>query len=414
MFWPNQSPGANRHWRCQLRIRGSRRRSAVAQISTLGGTLQLCKGMKVSSLFVTMYLMALLVSGCGKAQQAEPVKSALHTAVDRLQRQFWETHPYLEGRTPDQWEQSVLKCADTEDYAVRFLTLAKAHPNTRPAEESLWWIIAYCPQAPSCKEAVEILWRDYSQNFPSQCRGLIQPAAPYGDSYFRAIIEKSSSRQMQGQAMLARARFRQTVMRDNATAEKLLEQVAEQYADIPVGGGRSITLGEIAKDDLINLRNPNLVQNPLGVGRKAPPFEATTTDGKTIKFPDTYKGKVVLLDFWATWCGPCVKEIPNVVDAYEKFHSEGLEVLSVSLDQENASRILAEFVKKHRMPWPQIYDGKYLDSTIARRYGIDGIPHALVVDGDTGLILADAEGARGPELATAIKIALAARRSPPK
>jgi hypothetical protein len=88
MFWPNQSPGANRHWRCQLRIRGSRRRSAVAQISTLGGTLQLCKGMKISSLFVTMYLMALLVSGCGKAQQAEPVKSALHTAVDRFNGNF--------------------------------------------------------------------------------------------------------------------------------------------------------------------------------------------------------------------------------------------------------------------------------------------------------------------------------------
>ena len=219
---------------------------------------------------------------------------------------------------------------------------------------------------------------------------------------------------MQGQAMLARARFRQNVMHDNTTAEKLLEQVVAQYADIRVSKDSSATLGEVAKDDLINLRNPELVPAPLAEGQKAPPFEALATDGRMVKFPDTYRGKVVLLDFWATWCGPCVKEVPNVVDAYERFHPQGLEVLSVSLDQENATEILAKFVKKHHMPWPQIYDGKYLDTPIARRFAIKGIPHALVVDGDTGLIVADGEDARGQKLATAIKQALARKTPVPK
>jgi peroxiredoxin len=119
---------------------------------------------------------------------------------------------------------------------------------------------------------------------------------------------------------------------------------------------------------------------------------------------------VVLLDFWVTWCRPCVAEAPNVVHAYEEFHAKRLEILSVSLDQENAAGILARFAKKHNMPWPQIYDGKCFDSTIARRYVIDGIPHAMLVDGDTGLIMADGDDARGQKLATSIERALAAKR----
>jgi thiol-disulfide isomerase/thioredoxin len=144
-------------------------------------------------------------------------------------------------------------------------------------------------------------------------------------------------------------------------------------------------------------------------GDKVLAFEGKSTEGKTVKFPQDYKGKVVLLDFWATWCGPCMSEMPNVIAAYGKYHDQGLEILGISLDQENSAAKLESVTKAQKMPWPQIYDGKYWKAAIAVQYNIRAIPHAFLVDGTTGLIVADGENIRGNNLDPAIKKALAAR-----
>ena len=142
-----------------------------------------------------------------------------------------------------------------------------------------------------------------------------------------------------------------------------------------------------------------------GPGKKITPFEAKNMDGKAVHFPADYKGKIVMVDFWATWCGPCMAEVPNLVATYDKLHAKGFEVLGVSLDNDGQTDKVKSVLGEKKMTWPQIYEGGGWKTPVATKYAIDSIPQAFLVDGDTGEVIAN-KGLRGEELEKVILKAL--------
>lgn len=122
------------------------------------------------------------------------------------------------------------------------------------------------------------------------------------------------------------------------------------------------------------------------VGQKFTDFEMQTPEGEKVKLSDYVgKGKVVLVDFWASWCGPCRREMPNLVDLYAKYKNKNFEIVGVSLDQ--SGEAWKNAIKQLNISWPQMSDLKYWDCEGAKLYAVSSIPHTVLIDKD-GTILA--------------------------
>ncbi|MDP7246662.1 MAG: redoxin domain-containing protein [Planctomycetota bacterium] len=168
-----------------------------------------------------------------------------------------------------------------------------------------------------------------------------------------------------------------------------------------------------------SLLNEIPILRRMQIGKVIPHFEGKGLDGELIT-PELFRGKVLLLDFWATWCGPCRAELPLVVSTYEEWNSKGFEVLGISLDRlvsekdvqkaqaDGAKRLptrmdanlLKEWVEKNSMPWPQIYDGGYWKAAVAQEFAVHSIPFTILVDRN-GIIRY--KKVRGESLTKAVK-----------
>ena len=119
------------------------------------------------------------------------------------------------------------------------------------------------------------------------------------------------------------------------------------------------------------------IPQPVGI-------KFTSVDGREVDLAKLH-GKVVLIDFWATWCPPCRGEVPHVVEAYKKFHDKGFEIIGISLDK--SKEALVNFTKENGMTWPQYLDA---DNGISEKNGIESIPTMWLIDKQGRLATTDA------------------------
>jgi len=130
----------------------------------------------------------------------------------------------------------------------------------------------------------------------------------------------------------------------------------------------------------------------------------TAIDGRAVDLR-LLRGKVVLIDFWATWCGPCIEELPNVKRTYAELHDKGFEVIGVSLDAEKDRKKFIDLVAKEGVAWPQRFEGKGWNDSLARKYTVSGIPAMFLLDQEGRLVSTNARGEKlGQEVRRLLKL----------
>lgn len=143
--------------------------------------------------------------------------------------------------------------------------------------------------------------------------------------------------------------------------------------------------------------------NAVEIGQKAPQFSAPNPDGKMISLKESL-GKVTIIDFWASWCEPCRKEMPNVVAMYNEFHPKGLNIIGVALEKKGERAQWKEAIAKDQSNWAHVSNLEYWSDPVAKKYNVQGIPAIFILD-KNGVIVA--KNLRGAELKAKIAELLA-------
>ncbi len=114
-------------------------------------------------------------------------------------------------------------------------------------------------------------------------------------------------------------------------------------------------------------------------GKPFPDFAAADITGRALS-ASRFKGKIVLIDFWATWCEPCLEEMPTVLKLYNQYHPKGFEIIGINLDPAEDKAKLPAFLSEKQMSWPQFCDGNVWQNQMVRKYGVRAIPSTILID----------------------------------
>lgn len=179
---------------------------------------------------------------------------------------------------------------------------------------------------------------------------------------------------------------------------ELYQRIKRDFPMVQIDGGTDEAIRGI-QDTLAKWK----IWHSLAVGQRFPDFAANDVNGEPLSLAKN-QGKVVLVDFWATWCPPCRAELPNLLSTYTKYHDRGFEIVGVSLD-DNLQKLMA-FTKSMNMPWPQSCDAQGWNGKLVGQYGVYQLPSSALLNSQ-GIIIA--KDLRGDALEHAVAKALATK-----
>jgi len=214
---------------------------------------------------------------------------------------------------------------------------------------------------------------------------------------FDALLAKYKDQKTDevAQILLMKAMLYLQVFENVEKGTALVNQLKAEFPETSQGKRAGDIIASLKQQQDMK-KNQEEADLKLAVGKVFPDFEENDLADKPLSV-GKYKGKVVLVDFWATWCGPCVGELPNVLKTYEKYHAKGFEIVGISLDSDKTR--LTSFMETKKMTWQQYFDGKGWGNKLAGKYGVTSIPATFLLDREGKII---ARNMRGEALETEV------------
>lgn len=255
----------------------------------------------------------------------------------------------------------------------RMLELAEKNPKEAVSGEALLFVISLAPEGPEQNKAISLLLKNQGDRVPEACMMLAQSGNPQGQAFFKAVLEqKEASNKAKGYATLGLASIAQRKLEgsdaNSPEAAKLSKEAEDLYESILKNFRDVKDIVGAAESELFVIRN-------LSIGKVAPDIEGVDSDGKPFKLSD-YKGKIVVLDFWATWCGPCMALVPHEIKLCKRL--EGKPFAMVGVDFDATREELKKGEKDNGITWRSFYDGR--QGPIGEKWRIQAIPAIYVLD----------------------------------